>query len=124
MPKCSPPSNTKIPVTSTTFKKKRKFAVFSLMQWREDRSETAVFDNEIEQAVEAEAQSYDAVRLAEHHFLRYGIDPSIHFTAANIAAGTTTLRIGTAVTVVPLYHPVRVAEEIAMRDRMSHGRIR
>ena len=35
------------------------------MQWPEDRSETAVFDNEIEQTVVAEAQGYDAVWLAE-----------------------------------------------------------
>ena len=100
-----------------------KFAMFSLMQWPEDRSETAVFDNEIEQAVVAEAHGYHAVWLAEHHFSRYGIGPSLHLTAANIAAKTSTLRIGTAVTVLPLYHPVRVAEEIAMLDHMSHGRI-
>lgn len=68
-----------------------KFAMFSLMQWPEDRSETAVFDNEIEQAVVAEAQGYDAVWLAEHHFTRYGIGPSLHLTAANIAARTSMI---------------------------------
>jgi alkanesulfonate monooxygenase SsuD/methylene tetrahydromethanopterin reductase-like flavin-dependent oxidoreductase (luciferase family) len=100
-----------------------KFATFSLMQWPDDRSASDVFHNEIEQLVEAEQQGYDAVWLAEHHFSRYGIGPAIHLTAAHLAARTSRIRIGTAVTVVPFMHPVRVAEEIAMLDILSHGRI-
>ena len=42
-----------------------KFAVFSLMQWPEDRSQTDVFHNEIEQAALAERQGYHAVWLAD-----------------------------------------------------------
>jgi len=100
-----------------------KFAMFSLMQWPEDRTEQDVFRNEIEQAVEAERQGYDAVWLAEHHFSRYGIGPSLHLTAAHIAAKTKRIRIGTAVTILPFYHPIRVAEELAMIDHMSQGRL-
>ena len=100
-----------------------KFAVFSLMQWPEDRSAADVYRDEIDQLVEAEAQGYDAAWLAEHHFSRYGIAPSIHLTAANLAARTTRIRIGTAVTVLPFFHPIRVAEEIAMLDHLSRGRI-
>lgn len=100
-----------------------KFAVFSLMQWPEDRSQSDVFRNELEQITLAEEQGYDSVWLAEHHFSRYGIGPSIHLTAANIAARTSRLRIGTAVTILPFLHPLRVAEEIAMLDILSNGRI-
>ncbi len=100
-----------------------KFAIFSLMQWPEDRTQEDVFRNEIRQAIEAESQGYDAVWLAEHHFSRYGIAPSIHLVAANVAAQTRRLRIGTAVTVLPFFHPLRLAEEIAMLDILSGGRI-
>jgi len=99
-----------------------KFAAFSLMQWPHDRSAEDVYRNEIGQLVEAEAQGYDAVWVAEHHFSRYGIGPSIHLTAAHLAALTRRVRIGTAVTILPFFHPVRVAEEIAMLDILSGGR--
>lgn len=52
-----------------------KFAVFSLMQWPEDRSQADVYRNEVEQLVLAEAQGFDSVWVAEHHFSRYGIAP-------------------------------------------------
>jgi len=100
-----------------------KFGVFSLMQWPEDRGQDDVFRNETAQLTLAEEQGYDAVWLAEHHFSRYGIGPSIHLTAAHLAACTTKIRIGTAVTIVPFFHPIRVAEEIAMLDQLSGGRI-
>jgi alkanesulfonate monooxygenase SsuD/methylene tetrahydromethanopterin reductase-like flavin-dependent oxidoreductase (luciferase family) len=99
-----------------------KFAVFSLMQWPADRSQQQVYANELEQLVLAESQGYDAAWLAEHHFSRYGIGPSIHLTAAHLAARTERMRIGTAVTILPFFHPLRLAEEIAMLDIMSEGR--
>ena len=99
-----------------------KFAVFSLMQWPADRSQQQVYANELEQLVLAESQGYHAAWLAEHHFSRYGIGPSIHLTAAHLAARTERMRIGTAVTILPFFHPLRLAEEIAMLDIMSEGR--
>lgn len=100
-----------------------KFAVFSLMQWPEDRSQADVYRNEVEQLVLAETQGFDSVWVAEHHFSRYGIAPSIHLTAAHLAARTSRVRIGTAVTVLPFFHPIRVAEEVAMLDHLSGGRL-
>jgi alkanesulfonate monooxygenase SsuD/methylene tetrahydromethanopterin reductase-like flavin-dependent oxidoreductase (luciferase family) len=100
-----------------------KFAVFSLMQWPEDRAEGDVYHDELEQLVLAEAQGFDAAWLAEHHFSRYGIEPSIHLTAAHLAARTRRIRIGTAVTVLPFFHPLRAAEEVAMLDHLSGGRL-
>ncbi len=100
-----------------------KFGVFSLMQWPEDRSQSDVFRNELGQLVVAEEQGYASAWLAEHHFSRYGIGPSIHLTAAHLAAQTSVIRIGTAVTIVPFLHPLRLAEEIAVLDIISNGRI-
>lgn len=100
-----------------------KFSVFGLMQWPEDRSQREVFENELEQLSLAESQGYHCVWLAEHHFSRYGIGPAIHLFAANLAARTRTIRIGTAITILPFMHPLRVAEAVAMLDILSEGRI-
>jgi len=100
-----------------------KFSAFSLMQWPEDRSQREVFENELGQLTLAESQGYHCAWLAEHHFSRYGIGPAIHLSAANLAARTSTIRIGTAITILPFMHPLRVAEEVAMLDILSAGRI-
>jgi alkanesulfonate monooxygenase SsuD/methylene tetrahydromethanopterin reductase-like flavin-dependent oxidoreductase (luciferase family) len=97
--------------------------VFSLMHWPQDRSATRVFGDEIAQAVEAERLGYDRAWFAEHHFSRYGIDPAIHLTVANVAARTSRIRLGTAVTVLPFLPPIRAAEELATLDILSNGRI-
>ena len=96
---------------------------FSLMQWPEDRTATRVYEDEIGQAVEAERLGFDRAWFAEHHFSRYGIGPAIHLTVANVAARTSRIRLGTAVTILPFMHPIRAAEELAMLDVMSDGRI-
>jgi len=99
-----------------------KLGVFSLMQWPEDRTQSEVYHDELDRLVAAEEQGYDAVWLAEHHSSRYGIGPSIHLSAAHLAARTERVRIGTAVTILPAFHPLRVAEEVATLDIMSNGR--
>src|SRR3954465_6399754 len=98
-------------------------AGFSLMQWPHDRSASRVFGDEIAQAVEAERLGYDRAWFAEHHFSPYGIDPAIHLTVADVAARTSRIRLGTAVTVLPFMHPIRAAEELATLDILSGGRI-
>jgi alkanesulfonate monooxygenase SsuD/methylene tetrahydromethanopterin reductase-like flavin-dependent oxidoreductase (luciferase family) len=66
---------------------------------------------------------YNAIWLGEHHFSRHGIYPNTLTLGASIAAQTTNLRIGTAVIVLPLHHPIRVAEEVALVDILSGGRV-
>ena len=70
-----------------------------------------------------ERSGYDAVWLAEHHFSTYSVCPSIHMMGAHIAARTKRLRIGTAVSLAPFYHPLRLAEEVALLDVLSGGRV-
>ena len=67
---------------------------FSLMQWPEGRRADRVFGDEIAQAVEAERLGFDRAWFAEHHFSRYGIGPAIHLTLANVAARTSSIRLG------------------------------
>ncbi len=66
---------------------------------------------------------YDAAWLTEHHFSDYSVCPSIPVMGAYAAARTKNLRIGTGVTLAAFYHPLRLAEEIALLDILSGGRV-
>lgn len=71
----------------------------------------------------ADSLGFDSVWLVEHHFSEYGVLPSAQMMAAAIAQRTKKVRIGTAVVVLPFNHPIRVAEEVALADILSNGRI-
>jgi alkanesulfonate monooxygenase SsuD/methylene tetrahydromethanopterin reductase-like flavin-dependent oxidoreductase (luciferase family) len=66
---------------------------------------------------------YEAVWLAEHHFNTYSVCPSVHLMGMQVAARTKRLRIGTAISIAPMYHPLRLAEEVALLDVLSGGRV-
>ena len=66
---------------------------------------------------------YDCVWLAEHHFNTYSVCPSINVMATHVAAHTERLRIGMAVSLAAFYNPLRLAEEVAMVDVLSGGRV-
>ncbi|MCE2559350.1 MAG: LLM class flavin-dependent oxidoreductase [Acidobacteria bacterium] len=70
-----------------------------------------------------EQNGYDAVWLAEHHFSSFSICPSIHIMGTHVAARTQNLRIGTGVSLAPFYNPLRLAEEVALLDVLSGGRV-
>lgn len=82
----------------------------------------AVFDLTAEQALLAERLGYRDVWVTEHHFIDFGLNPSAMTLAAFLLGRTSTLRVGTAVTLTPLYHPVQLAEQAALLDQMSGGR--
>ena len=97
------------------------FGVFFLMQRDERWSEQAVYDSGMEQMLAAEALGYHSVWLAEHHFNDYGLCPAPPVLASFIAARTTTLRLGMGVSLLPLHHPVDLAEQLAVLDVVSGG---
>ena len=66
---------------------------------------------------------YDCVWLAEHHFNTYSVCPSINVMAGHVAARTRSLRIGMAVSLAAFYNPLRLAEEVALIDVLSGGRV-
>src|ERR1700747_2458597 len=66
---------------------------------------------------------YDAVWLTEHHFSDYSVCPSIPVMGAYAAGRTTNIRIGAGVTLAAFYHPLRLAEELALLDVLSGGRV-
>jgi len=95
---------------------------FLLMQSPSAQSSEEMYARAIEQAEAAEALGFRNVWLGEHHFSTYGYLSRPLQLASYIAAKTTRLRVGTAVIVVPLHHPLLIAEEIAMLDVLSNGR--
>jgi alkanesulfonate monooxygenase SsuD/methylene tetrahydromethanopterin reductase-like flavin-dependent oxidoreductase (luciferase family) len=77
----------------------------------------------LEEAVLAEELGFDNVWASEHHFAKDAWNPSpITFLAA-VAARTERVRIGTYVLLLPFHNPVRVAEDIAVLDNISGGRV-
>jgi alkanesulfonate monooxygenase SsuD/methylene tetrahydromethanopterin reductase-like flavin-dependent oxidoreductase (luciferase family) len=82
-----------------------------------------LFDESIAEAQVAEQAGFDSCLMTEHHQHFQGSFPSPLLVAAAIAAKTTRLRVGSGVLLLPLYHPVRVAEDGAMVDLLSKGRL-
>ncbi|MEM7091700.1 MAG: LLM class flavin-dependent oxidoreductase [Actinomycetota bacterium] len=76
----------------------------------------------LEQAQVAERAGLHDLWLSEHHFIPFGINPSALTAAAFLLGRTERLRVGTAVTLSPLYHPIELAERAALLDQMSGGR--
>jgi len=72
---------------------------------------------------EAEACGVDSVWLAEYHFSAISVLSSPITIASAIAARTRRIRIGSAVVLLPLGHPIRIAEEFATLDHISQGRV-
>jgi alkanesulfonate monooxygenase SsuD/methylene tetrahydromethanopterin reductase-like flavin-dependent oxidoreductase (luciferase family) len=99
------------------------FGLFFLMQRDEQWSEQAVYDSDLEQMLAAEPLGYHSVWIAEHHFNDYGLCPAPPVMAAFVAARTTTLRLGMGVSLLPLHHPVDLAEQLAVLDVVSGGRL-
>jgi alkanesulfonate monooxygenase SsuD/methylene tetrahydromethanopterin reductase-like flavin-dependent oxidoreductase (luciferase family) len=77
----------------------------------------------LEQAVYAEQVGLHSAWIGEHHFSTLGVLSCPDLVLAQVAARTTRIRLAPAVTVLPLHHPIRVAEQWATLDLLSGGRV-
>lgn len=81
------------------------------------------YDELLEQVVAAEALGFESFWVAEHHFHEYGAIPAPPVWLAAAAQRTRRIRLGAAVVVLPFRNPLLVAEEYAMVDVLSGGRL-
>lgn len=102
-----------------------KFALFILASWTEEErsAQSRVYGEALEQIQYAEEAGFDSVWIAEHHSSRYGIFPSLLPILSFVAARTKKIRIGAGVSVLPFHNPIFLAEESAMLDVLSEGRL-
>ena len=102
-----------------------KFGYVNVLEQPLEMAYADLVDNLREQAVVCEQGGWDHLWLGEHHFGVTGRDnsPNPFMLASDLGARTTTLRLGIAVVVLPLWHPLRAAENITMLDQMLRGRV-
>src|SRR5258707_7509094 len=77
----------------------------------------------LDEAVYAEEVGLHSAWIGEHHFSTLGVLSCPDLVLAQVAARTTKIRLAPAVTVLPLHHPIRVAEQWATLDMLSRGRV-
>lgn len=82
-----------------------------------------LYEGLLKQIETAEALGFDEIWLTEHHFANDGYLPSLFPVAGAIASRTQQIRIGTNALLAALHHPVRVAEDAAVVDILSNGRL-
>jgi len=104
-----------------------KFGLFGAAQAQRgggpDVDSAAGFRDYIEYVIEAEAEGYTSAFIVEHHFTGFGQVSATLNLLTWIGARTSTLRLGTAVIVLPWHNPVLLAEQAATVDLLSGGRL-
>jgi len=90
-------------------------------QWRRPWAE--LYAEILDFIVWTERLGFEGAWVPEHHAADDGYMPSPSVMLAAIAARTKTLKLGSAIALAPLYHPVRFAEECAVLDHISNGRL-
>jgi len=100
-----------------------RFGLFNLMGYRDNPSGVSgVIEDTRSMVSLAEDIGFDVAWFAEHHFTNYSISVSPLMVAAHMAGQTSRIKLGAAVVVLPLYDPMRVAQEVALLDQLSGGR--
>ena len=100
-----------------------KFGIFLLLQSPDMRPSQETYDHALEQGVLADQLGFDYIVAAEHHFSSYGFLPCPLLLIPTLAERTRQIRFSTAVVVLPLRNPIQLAEEIAMLDIITRGRV-
>ena len=99
------------------------FGIFLLLQSPTAKSHQEIFSRGTDLAKTADKLGFESVWCAEHHFSTYGYLSRPLMFASHLATQTEKIRVGSAVVVLPLHHPLIVAEEIATADLLSNGRL-
>lgn len=98
--------------------------LFTEFEWMAGHSEQEAFCTSLAQVEEAERLGFDSVWLGEIHFQKgRSVLPSPLLVASAVAQRTRRMTVGMAVSVLPLGHPLRLAEDVATLDHLTHGRL-
>jgi alkanesulfonate monooxygenase SsuD/methylene tetrahydromethanopterin reductase-like flavin-dependent oxidoreductase (luciferase family) len=100
---------------------------FGVFDWVDTRGGEVplhrVYDERLELAAAADREGFALYHVAEHHCTPLGMAPSPSVFLAALARATSRIRLGPLVFLLPLYHPLRLVEEICMLDHLSGGRL-
>jgi alkanesulfonate monooxygenase SsuD/methylene tetrahydromethanopterin reductase-like flavin-dependent oxidoreductase (luciferase family) len=100
-----------------------EFGIFDHIEANPNRTVEQLYEDRIALLQRAEKGGFYAFHLAEHHGHRLSTSPTPAVFLAALARETTTLKLIPTVVCLPLHHPVRVFEDLAMVDVLSHGRL-
>jgi alkanesulfonate monooxygenase SsuD/methylene tetrahydromethanopterin reductase-like flavin-dependent oxidoreductase (luciferase family) len=100
-----------------------RFGTFYFFQAPPAHRHADIIHRELEQVEWSEALGFDEVWFTEHHFIDYGLSVDPSTLAAAAAARTRRVRIGLAAAILPFHHPLRLAEQMALVDILSGGRL-
>ena len=100
-----------------------KFGTFYFFQAAPGQSHADIIRGELDQIVWSEELGFDEIWLTEHHFINYGLSVDPAALAAAAASRTRRIRIGLAAAILPFHHPLRLAEQMALVDIISNGRL-
>ena len=102
-----------------------RFGIFSIFDyWPRVKNVSRYFSDILDLAERAEVLGFDTFWISEHHFTNYGgILPRPQILLAALAQRTHTIRLGTAVSLIPFDNPVRLAEDFGLIDVLSGGRL-
>jgi alkanesulfonate monooxygenase SsuD/methylene tetrahydromethanopterin reductase-like flavin-dependent oxidoreductase (luciferase family) len=81
-----------------------------------------LYPHYVAQAEAADKLGFDCITVAEHHFQEDGYIPSPYVVLGGFATRTSSIRLATGVRPLPMIHPARAAEDIAVLDNLSGGR--
>ncbi len=100
-----------------------KFGLFYLFSDFGDIPQQQLFKEVLTEIEYGEELGFESVWLPEHHFAVYGMLGNPMTFAAAVSQRTHTMKIGTAIMVLPFQHPLRLAEDAALVDTLSDGRL-
>ncbi len=100
-----------------------RFGMLHLFENPIGKTEHQIIHEQMELMRAAEDLDFDSVWPAEHHFTEYGFCASPALSLAAIANETKRIRLGTGIVILPMNHPLRIAEDYGFLDHLSNGRI-
>jgi alkanesulfonate monooxygenase SsuD/methylene tetrahydromethanopterin reductase-like flavin-dependent oxidoreductase (luciferase family) len=105
--------------------RKMRYSIFSVQDHHPGKSRTVqeLYQQVMRQGVLADELGYDAFFVAEHHFHEYGAVPNPAIFLAALAQRTERIKLGPAISILTFHQPLTVAENYAMVDLLSSGRL-